>query len=220
MAVLGINCAGRWTNVGVADGGKILAEANRELARRQSELLPQIAEELIAEAGLVLGDISLVAIGIGPGYYTGIRAGIAYGAALARAIGVWVVPISSLELFVWDMKEKYSMLAPVFRARSSHCYAALYEYAGGAPGTVIEPRFIRVSELTAKLSGYPNAVVVSPDLEQYPELRACGCGVIPRASASGGICAVMGEERAEFAAAPEDIRGVYMRAPDIGPTGN
>ena len=50
MAVLGINCAGRWTNVGVADGGAILAETNRELARRQSELLPSITEETLAAA--------------------------------------------------------------------------------------------------------------------------------------------------------------------------
>ena len=66
MAVLGINCAGRWTNAGVADGGAILAETNRELARRQSELLPSIAEETLAAAGVALGDISLVALGTGP----------------------------------------------------------------------------------------------------------------------------------------------------------
>ena len=125
MAVLGINCACRWTNVGVADGGAVLAETNRELARRQSELLPSMAEETLAAAGLALGDISLVALGTGPGYYTGIRAGIAYGAALARALGVKAVPLSSLELFVWDLREEYELLAPVFRARVALLRGAL-----------------------------------------------------------------------------------------------
>ena len=218
MAVLGINCAGRWTNVGVADGGAILAETNRELARRQSELLPSITEETLAAAGVALGDISLVALGTGPGYYTGIRAGIAYGAALARALGVKAVPLSSLELFVWDMRDEYELLAPVFRARASHCYAALYESRGGALNEIIAPCFIRVSELTEKLAAYPSAAIVSPDIEQYPALAQCGCAVVPRESASGGACAVMGGGRAARAVAPELIRGTYLRAPDIGPT--
>ena len=218
MAVLGINCAGRWTNAGVADGGAILAETNRELARRQSELLPSIAEETLAAAGVALGDISLVALGTGPGYYTGIRAGIAYGAALARALGVKAVPLSSLELFVWDMRNEYKLLASVFRARASHCYAALYEAEAGELKEIIAPCFIRVSEFTEKLAAYPTAAVVSPDLEQYPALAECGCSLVPRASASGGACALMGERRAYAAVEPEEIRGTYLRAPDIGPT--
>ena len=209
MAVLGINCAGRWTNVGVADGGAILAETNRELARRQSELLPSITEETLAAAGVALGDISLVALGTGPGYYT---------AALARALGVKAVPLSSLELFVWDMRHEYELLAPVFRARTSHCYAALYKSRGGALSEVVAPSFIRVSELAEKLAAYPSAAIVSPDIEQYPALAQCGCAVVPRESASGGACAVMGGGRAAFAVAPELIRGTYLRAPDIGPT--
>ncbi|WP_346689753.1 tRNA (adenosine(37)-N6)-threonylcarbamoyltransferase complex dimerization subunit type 1 TsaB [uncultured Cloacibacillus sp.] len=217
MAVLGINCAGRWTNVGVAEGGAILAETNREPARRQSELLPLITEETLASAGAALGDISLVALGTGPGYYTGIRAGIAYGAALARALGVKAVPLSSLELFVWDMRDEYELLAPVFRARASHCYAALYESRGGALNELIEPCFIRVSELAEKLAAYPSAAVVSPDLGQYPALAGCGCRLVPRESASGGACALMGSERAALAVSPETIRGTYLRAPDIGP---
>ena len=218
MAVLGINCAGRWTNVGVSEGGAILAEANRELARRQSELLPSITEETLAAAGVALGDISLVALGTGPGYYTGIRAGIAYGAALARALGVKAVPLSSLELFVWDMRDEYELLAPVFSARTSHCYAALYKSRSGALNEIIAPCFIRVAEFAEKLASYPHAAVVSPDLEQYPALSECGCRLVPRESASGGACVLMGEERALLAAAPDTIRGTYLRAPDIGPT--
>lgn len=218
MAVLGINSAGRWTNVGVADGGAILAETNMELARRQSEMLPSVTEKTLSAAGVGLGDISLVALGTGPGYYAGIRAGIAYGAALARALGVKAVPLSSLEIFVWDMRNEYELLAPVFRARASHCYAALYESRGGALKEIIAPCFISAAELAEKLAAYPNAAIVSPDLDQYPALSECGCCLVARASASGGACAVMGGERAALAAAPELIRGTYLRAPDIGPT--
>ena len=218
MAVLGINCAGRWTNVGVAHGGEILAETNIELARRQSELLPAITEQTIAKAGLSLSDISLVALGTGPGYYTGLRAGIAYGAALAVSLGVKAVPLSSLELFVWDMRGEHELLAPVFRARAAHCYAALYSSSGGALTEILPPRFIAVAELAKQLSDYPSAVIVSPDFEQYPTLTECGCKVISRASASGGTCAVLGEIRASLALSPEKIRGCYLRAPDIGPS--
>lgn len=218
MAVLGINCSGRCTNVGIAANGEILAETDRELARRQSELLPSVVEETAARAGISFNDIDLIALGAGPGYYTGIRTGIAYGAALALALGIKVAALSSLELLVWDLRKNSALLAPVMKARASHCYAALYRAEGGALREITAPCFIRADEFAGRLASLPSVSVVSPDLEQYPVFAECGCSLLPRRSASGGACALMGEERRELAVSPELIRGVYLRAPDIGPT--
>ena len=74
MKILGINCAGRWTNVGLAINGNIIGERNLELGRRQSEELPLITADLLDEAGMTMSDLELLAVGVGPGYYTGIRA--------------------------------------------------------------------------------------------------------------------------------------------------
>ena len=214
MITLGINCAGRWTNVGLAINGKIAGEYNLELGRKQSEELPVMTEALVKESGTRFSELALVAVGAGPGYYTGIRAGIAYGAALAEALKVPVVPLSSLEIFIWDLKEKYGCLAPVFKAKRTHCYAAVYDSSGKS----LHPRFVSEDEFSEILKGYPNAAIVSPDISQYGKLRGCGRLVIERESASGGCCALMGEFYAANAVYPRDVRGLYLRAPDIGPT--
>ena len=86
MITLAVDCSGRWTSVGLASGGAVLAEHSAMLGRKQSEALPLIAEEVLKRAGVGLSDIELIAVAAGPGSYTGIRAGIAYGAALAEAL--------------------------------------------------------------------------------------------------------------------------------------
>ncbi|WP_455966345.1 tRNA (adenosine(37)-N6)-threonylcarbamoyltransferase complex dimerization subunit type 1 TsaB, partial [Cloacibacillus porcorum] len=151
MKILGINCAGRWTNVGLAINGNIIGERNLELGRRQSEELPLITADLLDEAGMTMSDLELLAVGVGPGYYTGIRAGIAYGAALAEALLLPVVPLSSLEIFIWDLKDRYDCLVPVFKAKRTHCYAAVYDSRKGA--AAVPPVFVSEDALLQTLKG-------------------------------------------------------------------
>ncbi|MCD8163056.1 MAG: tRNA (adenosine(37)-N6)-threonylcarbamoyltransferase complex dimerization subunit type 1 TsaB [Synergistaceae bacterium] len=216
MKILGINCAGRWTNAGLAINGNIIGERNLELGRRQSEELPLLTADLLDEAGMALSDLELIAVGTGPGYYTGIRAGIAYGAALAEALLLPVVPLSSLEIFIWDLKERYDCLVPVFKAKRTHCYAAVYDSRKGA--AAVSPAFVSEEALLGTLKKYPDAVIVSPEIAQYGGLRESGCQVIERESASGGACAQMGWIYAAKAVSPREVRAQYLREPDIGPT--
>lgn len=217
MITIGINCAGRWTNVGIAKDGRAVAEHNEELGRRQSELLPIITERLLSQAGYTFKDAGLIAIGVGPGYYTGIRAGIAYGAALAEALGIEAVPLCSLEIFARSAMPEGGCAAPVFKARSGSCYAAVYDLSSERAVAVLEPCFIKEAELLDELVKYPEVAVVSPDIDQYRKLPACGLKIIRMESASGGVCAELGCRYASKKTAPKLIRGAYLREPDIGP---
>jgi tRNA threonylcarbamoyladenosine biosynthesis protein TsaB len=71
--------------------------ADRLLERpaHTTELLPAILE-LAAEAGLALGEIDRVIVGIGPGAFTGLRIGVATARAIASANGCELVAVSSL----------------------------------------------------------------------------------------------------------------------------
>ena len=100
MIVLGIDCTTKSTNVGISKDGAILGEQNKEIGRKQASELPLIVERLLTDCVLKLSDINLIAVAKGPGYYTGIRTGIAYCAALAEALGLKIVPVSTMEAFV------------------------------------------------------------------------------------------------------------------------
>lgn len=218
MLTLGINCACRWTNAGLARDGAVIAEDNSELGRKQTERLPLITEELLKHAGASVRDISLIAACTGPGYYTGIRAGIAYAAGLAEALKIKVVPISSLELFAWDLKEKYETLAVFFKANMTHVYGAVYKSEGDSLTPLIPQRFSAEKDFAESLAAYPQAVIITPDLDRYHVLAGLSNIKIERQSASGGACAIMGEKKREFAGLPRTIHGEYLRDPDIGPS--
>lgn len=215
MLTLAVDCSGRWTSVGLVSGGVILAERNAALGRKQSEELPLLAEEVLKEAGKELSDIELIAAAAGPGSYTGIRAGVAYGAALAEALGLKIVPLSSLKSFIWDIKDSEACVAPLFRARQGHCYAAVY----GRGEELAAPAFLSEEAFIALLGKFPDAAVITPDIERFAKVMECGHRITEKASASGGSAALLGEYCAETAIAPRLIRGMYLRAPDIGPVG-
>ena len=217
MIVLGIDCSTKTTCIGTAQDGIVLSELNEELGRSQSSKLPSLAENVLTEASASLKDIGLIAVGTGPGYYTGIRSGVAYAAALAEALSLKVVPLSSLELFVYDLRDTERLLAPVVRARRNSFYCALFSSDGESLTPVAEPCFIKSAQFAELLGNYPEALIVGSDAEEYEELKMLSNRRLSRLSGSGGQAALMGDRYRQSAAEPEKIRGVYLREPDIGP---
>ncbi len=66
----------------------MLSEISLELGRQQSSRLPLLVEDMLSDLSIKISELDLVAAANGPGYYTGIRTGIAYSAALAKALGI------------------------------------------------------------------------------------------------------------------------------------
>ena len=217
MIVLGIDCSTKTTCIGTAQSSIVLSDLNVELGRSQSSKLPSLVENVLAEASASLKDVELIAVGTGPGYYTGIRSGVAYAAALAEALNLKVVPLSSLELFVYDLRDTEKLLAPVVRARRNSFYCALFSSDGESLTPVVEPCFIKAAQFAEILNNHPEALIVGSDADQYEDLKMLSNRKLARLSGSGGQAALMGDRYRQFAAEPQKIRGVYLREPDIGP---
>ena len=95
--ILAIEGASTDLSVAIADAsGAILAEDAWSSAQRQSaELLPRILD-LLAGAELPLGAVSAVAVGSGPGSFTGLRVAMALAKGLAVGLSIPIVGIPSL----------------------------------------------------------------------------------------------------------------------------
>ena len=77
--------------------GKIVAERTEEMSRGQAERLMPLLEEVLAGAGLGWRDLDAVAVGIGPGNFTGIRIAVSAARGLALGLGKPAIGVSTLE---------------------------------------------------------------------------------------------------------------------------
>ena len=89
-----------------------------------SELLP-LAERLLAEAGLGFADVDRIAVGTGPGTFTGLRIGVATARALAQATGAGLVGIATLDVLA--RRAGTGRVLAVLDARRGEAFVATYE---------------------------------------------------------------------------------------------
>jgi tRNA threonylcarbamoyladenosine biosynthesis protein TsaB len=88
------------------------------------ELLP-LAEQLLDEAGLTFADLARIAVGTGPGTFTGLRIGVATARALAQASGAELTGVSTLDALARPAGD--GRVLAVLDARRGEAFVATYE---------------------------------------------------------------------------------------------
>lgn len=216
MIILGIDCATKNTNVSLIKDNQVLCEFSEELGRKQAQKLPLIVEDLLFKASISLNHINYISVTNGPGYYTGIRTGIAYSGALGEALGIKIIPISTMLAFIYDLREEYEYIAPVIKARQLSLYCALYKFKDGNIGEIIPPSFCKAKDFAVRLETIEQAVLVGVDRALYMDIDKLPHRRINRISGPGRNIAILGGMMLNKAVNPEELRGNYLRAPDIG----
>jgi tRNA threonylcarbamoyladenosine biosynthesis protein TsaB len=119
--------------------GAALIERSELAPRRHAELILPMIEAVLAEAGISRRQIDGIAVGRGPGAFTGVRLGISVAQGLALGLDVPVVPVSSLAALAQDAPDdgKYrdATILAVIDARMGEVYAGLFRR--GADGLVV-----------------------------------------------------------------------------------
>jgi tRNA threonylcarbamoyladenosine biosynthesis protein TsaB len=98
VLVLGFDTATPAVSVALHDGDRVIAEAFAVDARRHSELLMPMITKVMAEAGAARTELTAVAVGVGPGPYTGLRVGVVTARVLGSVLGVPVPGLCSLDI--------------------------------------------------------------------------------------------------------------------------
>ena len=111
----------------------VLAERVTQDARAHGELLTPHILDAVGRAGVTLRDVAAVVCGVGPGPFTGLRAGIVTAAALAHSLDVPAYPVCSLDAIAADAVTEADSPGPflvVTDARRREVYWASYDAAG------------------------------------------------------------------------------------------
>lgn len=127
MKVLGIDTSNLVLSLAVTAEEKLLGEYTTNLKKNHSiRLMPSISM-LMDELDLDPGELDAIAVAHGPGSYTGLRIGVTTAKTLAWSLGIPIVGISSLEAVASQVPYFPGVVTPLFDARRSQVYTALFE---------------------------------------------------------------------------------------------
>jgi tRNA threonylcarbamoyladenosine biosynthesis protein TsaB len=193
-------------------------------ARHSQELLPEL-ERLLHKSNTTWNDVESIAVGIGPGTFTGLRIGIATARALGQALGVELRPVTSLETLAVGLAGEAGIegnpLLALIDARRGQVFAALYErprHPSIRPGATWAPSVMHPEMLLSRVAKLDPPPVCAGDwaIKSRSALEGVGADVPPSES---GLHAVSALHLCRLATSVEavsstDVYPLYLRLPD------
>lgn len=209
--------------VGVAVGrdGAVIGEVALVGGRRHAEQLAPAIRYLCDELDVDLGHLTAIAVGLGPGLFTGLRVGVTTAKVMAQALRVPVVGIPSLDLVAYPVRHTSRMIAAVLDARRREVFHARYRPVPGGVQRVSEYEVGPPGDLVADLeAGTDEVLLVGDGCEAYPDEfgrleRAEHAGLAFTAPSAVALVELASArvEREEFEA-PWTVRPLYLRESD------
>ena len=191
------------------------AEALTSRPVHAAELMPAVVD-CLDRSGLAWDELDAIAVGVGPGPFTGLRIGVATARALAHARGIELRPVSSLAVLALGIEAPLKL--PLIAAGRGEVFAALFEGERQLwPPFAAEPADVaaRVEEAGLKPLAAGDGSVRFVDV-----LEAAGVRVEP-AGSRAHLVRGLGVCRLAHAAAvvpPEAVLPDYQRQPDATPS--
>nr|WP_306238527.1 MULTISPECIES: tRNA (adenosine(37)-N6)-threonylcarbamoyltransferase complex dimerization subunit type 1 TsaB [unclassified Ornithinimicrobium] len=142
----------------VLDDGRVLAEVTHQDSRRHGELLAPAMDQALATAGVRVADLSAVAVGVGPGPFTGLRVGVVTGLVLGQVRGIPVHGICSLDALAEQAVAEQVVDGPFLvatDARRKEVYWAQFAVANGVAHRTGGPDVARAADLPASVRALP-----------------------------------------------------------------
>ena len=200
--LLALDTATPLVTVALHDGADVVVELTAERPMKHAEQLAPLIERALRETGLVRQDLTAVAVGVGPGPFTGLRVGLVTARTLGFALEVPVYGVCSLDVLAVEAVATRAVdrdFVVVTDARRKEVYLAAYDAEG--------------VRLDGPVVGKPadladDGPAVGPGVGLYPEAFPPQVG--PTAPSAGWLARTVAEELAEL----RDPEPLYLRRPD------
>jgi len=220
--VIGFDTATDDTAVAATRDGELLSESAQGppgpggRPAHATRLLPELESAAAAAGGWQAVD--RIAVGVGPGSFTGLRIGIATGRALAQALGVPLSGVGTLDALARRIRARFNTRQPILAvldARRGEVFAALDD----GDGTRVWAPFVAApAELCERIATLdrPPLAAGSGALRFRRDLQGCGVDIPDGADpvhrvAAREICAIGALDPGSD---PREVAPVYLRQPD------
>ncbi len=208
MMLLAIDTSSPAVTAAVHDGSAVLAEETELGAQAHGELLAPVIQRALVAAGVTVGDLTAVVVGVGPGPFTGLRVGLVTARVMGDALGVPVHGVCSLDALAHAAVVGGHVTTPfavAADARRREVYVASYDATGAR---LQGPTVGRAADLDDAVLAGP---VAGAGAWLYPESFADPRE--PRLPSSGALasCAVAALAAGTGLLPPDPL---YLRRPD------
>jgi len=226
VRVLGLETATPYGSVAVVGAEGLRAETTALVPMRHLEWLMPAVERTLAEAQITRQEIDGLAVSIGPGGFTGLRIAIATAAAWARAAGIPVIGVSTLEGLAATVAAP-GPITPILDAKRGEIAAALFRREDDLTLTRLHDDIVLPPDRLAEVVGADQpALLLGDGLARWGEAirralpatrQAPPAAWVPRAA----VVAALGRERllAGVRDDPYRLAPRYGRSPAVATMG-
>jgi tRNA threonylcarbamoyladenosine biosynthesis protein TsaB len=200
--VLGLDTSTSIASLALIAGGRVAGSLQRP-ATSHGAALPGALDELLRAANVSIRDVGAIAVGTGPGSFTGLRIGLSYAKGIAMASGCALVGVPGFDAMALSALERDNTLddtnlgrlvCVVVDARKGEVYAALYRVVADGLEKLSEELVIALEHLASRIA--EDVMFVGDD----------------RAKDAAALVESRGHRVAVFDTGTLDLRGVCVAA--------
>jgi tRNA threonylcarbamoyladenosine biosynthesis protein TsaB len=187
----------------VRDGAP-LGVASEPMTRGHQERLGPMVEALFAEAGVAPAQLDRIGVTVGPGSFTGLRVGLAFGKGLALALARPLIGVTSLEALN-DCGYRYGKALVLIDARRGQAYWQAFEDESPVTG----PQAWALTDIVDwAIENGPPTLLIGPGANLLAD-RFPDANLVPSVAANPLAIASLATHRE-----PEPVQPLYLRTPD------
>ena len=211
MLLLAFDTATPAITVAVHDGSDVVASAAGEGSMAHGELLAPAIHAALTDAGAAMSDLTAVAVGVGPGPFTGLRVGVVTALTLGSTLGIATHGVCSLDILAAEHAQSGADVGEFLvttDARRKEVYWAHYRPAAGRVDRVDGPHVSYPSDLAELHAGMP---MLGRGATLHPDVLTALDGPLDPSAAALARAVVTGS------VVELPLEPLYLRRPDATP---
>ena len=172
MLLLTIDSSTSAGSIALIRDQKVVAKSILNLQQTQSQrLMPQIVN-LLDATGYQPGDLKAVAVGVGPGSFTGMRIGIATAKTLAQALDLPIVGVSTLAAIAYRLRYSKGYILALLNSNRNNLFAGIFHSEGQELKREAEDALISMDDLAKELAQLKERIYITGEYTKAQDLLA------------------------------------------------